>query len=137
MSMLPRPDRPHTGGADALLEGLDPEQREVAEALVLMLSPLAPHIAEELWSLLHPGGTRLVAELPWLEADPALLKADTLTLAVQVLGKLRGTIEVPADADEAVAPTSASSATGSPMRAADDLIAASDRRGPARAAGCR
>ena len=60
-----------------------------------------PHLAEELWSLLHPGADMLVAELPWLEADPALLKAETVTLALQVLGKLRGTIEVAADADEA------------------------------------
>ena len=44
---------------------------------------------------------RLVAELPWLDADPALLRAETMTLAVQVLGKLRGTIEVPVEADEA------------------------------------
>ena len=42
-----------------------------------------------------------MAQLPWLEPDPALLKAESLTLAVQVLGKLRGTIEVPIDADEA------------------------------------
>ena len=40
-------------------------------------------------------------ELPWLEADPALLAADTVTMAVQVLGKLRATIEVPAGAAEA------------------------------------
>jgi leucyl-tRNA synthetase len=43
----------------------------------------------------------LVAQLPWLEADPDLLRAETVTLAVQVLGKLRGTIEVAAGADEA------------------------------------
>ena len=51
--------------------------------------------------MLRPGEARLVAELAWLEPDPVLLKAETLTLAVQVLGKLRGTIEVAADADEA------------------------------------
>jgi leucyl-tRNA synthetase len=38
--------------------------------------------------------------MPWPEADPAMLRADTLTIAVQVLGKLRGTIEVAVDADE-------------------------------------
>ena len=42
-----------------------------------------------------------MAELPWLEADPALLAAETVTLAVQVLGKLRATIEVPVGTDEA------------------------------------
>jgi leucyl-tRNA synthetase len=76
-------------------------KREALEALARLASPMMPHLAEELWSLLRPGEDALVAELPWLEADPALLKAETLTLAVQVLGKLRGTIEVAADADEA------------------------------------
>ena len=62
---------------------------------------MMPHLAEELWSLLRPDEAALVAELPWLEADPALLRAESVTLAVQVLGKLRGTIEVPVGADEA------------------------------------
>ncbi len=60
---------------------------------------MMPHLAEELWSTLRPG-EGLVAKLPWLEPDPALLAADTLTLAVQVLGKLRATIEVPVDATD-------------------------------------
>lgn len=51
--------------------------------------------------MLRPGESALVAELPWLDADPALLAAETVTLAVQVLGKLRATIEVPVSADEA------------------------------------
>ncbi|RYJ02077.1 MAG: leucine--tRNA ligase, partial [Acetobacteraceae bacterium] len=76
-------------------------RREALEALARLASPMMPHLAEELWSLLQPGADMLVAELPWLEADPALLKAETVTLALQVLGKLRGTIEVAADADEA------------------------------------
>ncbi len=76
-------------------------RREALEALARLASPAMPHLAEELWSLLHPGTRQLVAELPWLEADPALLKAETLTMAVQVLGKLRATIEVPVGADEA------------------------------------
>ena len=61
---------------------------------------MMPHLAEELWAILRPGEAALVAELPWLEADPALLAAETVTLAVQVLGKLRATIEVPVGADE-------------------------------------
>ena len=76
-------------------------KREALEALARLASPMMPHLAEELWSLLRPGEDVLVAELPWLEADPALLRAETVTLALQVLGKLRGTIEVAADADEA------------------------------------
>ncbi|MDN3565654.1 leucine--tRNA ligase [Paeniroseomonas aquatica] len=76
-------------------------RREALEALARLASPMMPHLAEELWSLLRPDEETLVAELPWLEPDPALLKAETVTLAVQVLGKLRGTIEVATDADEA------------------------------------
>ena len=82
-------------------EGLGAAKREALEAIARLASPMMPHLAEELWSLLRPGEDRLVAQLPWLEPDPALLKAESLTLAVQVLGKLRGTIEVPIDADEA------------------------------------
>jgi leucyl-tRNA synthetase len=76
-------------------------RREALEVLVRLSAPMMPHLAEELWSLLRPGADRLVAEMPWPEADAALLKAETVTLAVQVLGKLRATIEVPAGAPEA------------------------------------
>jgi leucyl-tRNA synthetase len=76
-------------------------KREALEAITRLASPMMPHLAEELWSLLRPDEGALVAELPWLGPDPALLKAETATLAVQVLGKLRGTIEVAVDADEA------------------------------------
>ncbi|HEV7458317.1 MAG TPA: leucine--tRNA ligase [Roseococcus sp.] len=74
-------------------------REEALEALVRLASPMMPHLAEELWSTLRPGAG-LVAQLPWLEPDPALLAADTVTLAVQVLGKLRATIEVPVDATD-------------------------------------
>ncbi|MBS7810622.1 leucine--tRNA ligase [Roseococcus pinisoli] len=76
-------------------------RREALEALLRLASPMMPHLAEELWSTLRPGAG-LVAQLPWLEADPELLKAETVTLAVQVLGKLRGTIEVAVDASDEV-----------------------------------
>ncbi len=90
------------GNAVGDAEGADAAARQEAlEALARLLSPAMPHLAEELWTLLRPGSAELVAELPWLQADPALLQAETLTLAVQVLGKLRATIEVPVDADEA------------------------------------
>jgi leucyl-tRNA synthetase len=76
----------------------DPLPRNGAEAFLLMLSPFAPHLAEELWSRLgHPESLALE---PWPEADSALLVAETITLAVQVNGKRRDEIEVPADADE-------------------------------------
>jgi leucyl-tRNA synthetase len=59
---------------------------------------MMPHLAEEMYARLHPGSAKLVAELPWPEADPSLLVAETVTVAVQVMGKLRGTIEIPPDA---------------------------------------
>jgi leucyl-tRNA synthetase len=93
------------GEADAVQDaaGIGAARREALEAIARLSSPMMPHLAEELWSMLRPGeaGGALVAELPWPEADPALLQAETVTLAVQVLGKLRGTIEVPVGADEA------------------------------------
>ena len=64
-----------------------------------LVAPAMPHLAESMHALLRPDAG-LVAEMPWPEADPAMLRAETLTLAVQVLGKLRATIEVPVDADE-------------------------------------
>ncbi|NLU77492.1 leucine--tRNA ligase [Micromonospora sp. HNM0581] len=72
--------------------------REVAEPLVLMVAPFAPHIAEELWQRLGHPTSLTYADFP--VADPALLVAETVTYPVQVNGKVRGRIEVPADAAE-------------------------------------
>ncbi|WP_425093087.1 leucine--tRNA ligase [Tropicimonas sp. S265A] len=60
-----------------------------------LMSPMTPHLAEEIWSML--GGTGLVAEAPWPEADPALLVDDSVTLPIQVNGKRRSEITVPKD----------------------------------------
>jgi leucyl-tRNA synthetase len=73
--------------------------RAAAESLVLLLSPLAPHLAEELWQRLGHGES--LAYHAWPVADPALLKADVLEIPVQVNGKVRGKISVPAEAEEA------------------------------------
>jgi len=75
-------------------------RREAFEMLARLSAPMMPHLAEEVWSLLRPNDTVLVAELPWPEAEAALLVAESITLAVQVLGKLRATIEVPVGASE-------------------------------------
>ena len=72
--------------------------REVAEPLVLMLAPLAPHVAEELWSRLGHEGS--LAHEPFPVADPALLVEETVTCVVQVAGKVRDRLEVPADIAE-------------------------------------
>jgi leucyl-tRNA synthetase len=74
--------------------------RAAAESLVLLLSPLAPHLAEELWQRLGHGES--LAYHAWPVADPALLKADVLEIPVQVNGKVRGKISVPAEAEEGV-----------------------------------
>ncbi len=78
---------------------LDATPREVAEPMVIMLSPLVPHIAEELWRAL--GHTDTVTYVAFPEADPALLVDDTIEVPVQINGKVRGRIEVAADADAA------------------------------------
>jgi leucyl-tRNA synthetase len=72
--------------------------RALADAFVLLLSPFAPHLAEELWQRLGHGET--LAYETWPVADPAGLTRDEITLAVQVNGKRRDEIVVAADADE-------------------------------------
>jgi leucyl-tRNA synthetase len=76
-----------------------PVPRNAARTFALLLAPFAPHLAEELWQRL--GGARSLAHEAWPEADPALLVAETVTLAVQVNGKRRDEIQVPVDADDA------------------------------------
>ncbi|WP_319945683.1 leucine--tRNA ligase [Nocardia macrotermitis] len=71
--------------------------RSVVEPLVLMLAPMAPHIAEELWERL--GHTTALAHGPFPIADPALLVEDSVEYPIQVNGKVRSRISVPADAD--------------------------------------
>ena len=72
--------------------------RSVAEPLVLMLAPLTPHLAEELWRVL--GHATTLAYGPFPEADPALLVAETAEYPIQVNGKVRSRITVPASATE-------------------------------------
>jgi len=71
--------------------------RALAEALVLMVAPLAPHIAEELWSRLGHDTSVVHARFP--EVDESLLRDETIEIPVQVNGKVRSVIHVPADAD--------------------------------------
>jgi leucyl-tRNA synthetase len=73
--------------------------REALEKLVLLLSPFAPHIAEELWQAL--GHKESLAYEPWPQFDPALAKEDTIEVPVQINGKLRAKITVAPDADKA------------------------------------
>ncbi len=84
--------------SNALAEAGIPDSPVYAEGirtLVLLLAPFAPHIAEELWQAL--GNTDSVHRQSWPSYDPAALVADTVTIVVQVNGKLRGSFEAPAD----------------------------------------
>ena len=78
-----------------------PLARESAEVFTLLLAPMAPHLAEELWSLL--GNVDTLAREPWPEADESLLVDDEITLVVQVNGKKRGEIRVPPDISNEIA----------------------------------
>jgi leucyl-tRNA synthetase len=73
-------------------------RQEALEIAVLMLAPIAPHIAQELWAGL--GNTDTVIDYPWPEVDEQALVQSTVQLMVQVNGKLRGKIDVDVDADE-------------------------------------
>ncbi|MEM6457891.1 MAG: leucine--tRNA ligase [Planctomycetota bacterium] len=73
----------------------------VGEVMARLLAPLAPHVAEELWERLgHYVPDTTVADAPWPGWDEAMLVSETVEYPVQVNGKMRGKIEVPADADE-------------------------------------
>jgi leucyl-tRNA synthetase len=69
--------------------------REAMEKFVLLLSPFAPHVAEELWQIL--GHAKTLAYEPWPQVDHQWLKEDTVEVPVQINGKLRGKITVAAD----------------------------------------
>jgi leucyl-tRNA synthetase len=78
---------------------LDRRPRAILEPFVTVLAPFAPHLAEELWEILgRPAPVSLAA---WPGVDERWLKDDTVEIPVQVQGKLRGRVTVPADADAA------------------------------------
>jgi leucyl-tRNA synthetase len=84
---------------DRSVAGGDAVYRFGMEVATQLINPLTPHIAEEIWKQL--GHTTLLVETPWPQYDPTLLQDDTVTMAVQVNGKLRDTITVPRGADQA------------------------------------
>jgi leucyl-tRNA synthetase len=85
--------------------------RGAMEKFTLVLSPFAPHIAEELWERL--GHANSLAYEPWPEYDPSLLVQDTVLIPVQINGKLRDTLELPVGLDQS-AILAAASAGGRP-----------------------
>ncbi len=74
-------------------------KRQAAKTLAQLMSPMTPHLSEELWQLL--GGEGLVATAPWPVADEAMLVDDTVTLPIQINGKRRAEISVAKDMDKA------------------------------------
>jgi leucyl-tRNA synthetase len=87
-SLEPRPERPETWRA----------LREAVEAIVLLISPFTPHAAEEMWEMLgHRGG---LGRVEWPSYDPGIAVQETITLVLQVNGKVRSRIAIPADLEE-------------------------------------
>jgi len=85
----------HVAAADVTGSGDTQALREALETLLVLLSPFAPHISEELWA--QTGHKKMLASHSWPTHDEALLHADVLTIPVQVNGKLRSRITIPAD----------------------------------------
>jgi leucyl-tRNA synthetase len=83
---------------DAVSAGGGAELRAAYEALLQLLHPFAPHVTEELWSMF--GNEGLLLTSGWPVADRALMQEETIVIAVQVNGKLRGQVEVAAPPDE-------------------------------------
>ena len=74
-------------------------RRAVLRIMAALMGPMVPHLAEDVWAL--AGGQGLLVDAPWPKADPALLVSDQVTLPIQINGKRRGEITVPADMGQA------------------------------------
>jgi len=87
----------HTNALQAISQeaGVD---RETLKTMAILLAPFAPHIAEEIWEQL--GYMDSVFAESWPKYDPNMLKTDTIEIALQINGKLRGNLNIPADADK-------------------------------------
>lgn len=77
-----------------------PVIKEGLEVILQLLSPITPHIAEECWSIM--GNSGMIIDASWPKPDPELLKIDKVTIAIQVSGKLRATVNLPKDSNEEI-----------------------------------
>jgi leucyl-tRNA synthetase len=93
------------GDLDASAPGAPFLLREGYETVVRLIGPMMPHLAEELWHAL--GHDKMLIDVPWPAADPLLLIDEMVTVAVSVNGKLRGTLDLPRDAEEDAAKAAA------------------------------
>ena len=99
MELLNEANRTETAGEENPSHAVPPALRaEVKRTLVLLLAPFAPYLTHELWEMIGEKGSLLRA--PWPKYDAALAKEDELEIPVQVNGKLRGRVTVPADSTE-------------------------------------
>jgi leucyl-tRNA synthetase len=78
----------------------DVRPRSVMQQFVLLLAPLAPHLAEELWQLL--GHDKTLAYEPWPKFDAEAVREDSVEIPVQINGKLRARVSVPTGSDQAI-----------------------------------
>ena len=81
------------------MSGLEKIPQEMYETMMKLLSPFAPHLSEEMWARM--GKNSLVLDEAWPKGDAKLAEDNVVTLAVQICGKMRGTIEMPKDAPQA------------------------------------
>jgi leucyl-tRNA synthetase len=97
-----------SNGTRALVDGLSGAKpsglekaavREAVRNIVLLLAPMVPHFAEEIWE--RAGSTRSIFAEPWPAFDEEAAREDVVTIAIQINGKLRGTVEVPRGSEEA------------------------------------
>lgn len=109
MELLNQYDATAKGGALAEAHGREVAQ-ETLETVLLLLWPIVPHISENLWAELREGGK--VWEAAWPKADPAALVQTEIDMMVQVNGKLRDKITVPAEADKAAIEAAALATAG-------------------------
>jgi len=81
-----------------IYQSLDTDIAEAIKTVILLVSPFAPHLAEEMWQRL--GNKESVLKAPWPKYEEKFLKEEVITIVIQVNGKLRSKVEVPADINE-------------------------------------